>query len=162
MNPRALATPQAMLARAGSIVPYLTPEEVADLAGACQGRNRHRNRLLILTLFQTGLRISEALSLTPRKIGSHEGYAALHIRGKGSKDRIVSCPENLTHQLKSYAFDRRLGLDDPIFPIGRKMAWVIVKRAAAAAGLQKQVWPHLLRHSDAIERLRQTGNPKKP
>jgi len=28
------------------------------------------------------------------------------------------------------------------------------------AGITKRVYPHLLRHSDAIERLRQTGNPK--
>jgi len=28
------------------------------------------------------------------------------------------------------------------------------------AGVTKRVYPHLLRHSDAIERLRQTGNPK--
>jgi site-specific recombinase XerC len=31
---------------------------------------------------------------------------------------------------------------------------------AEDAGIQKRVYPHLLRHSDAVERLRQTGNPK--
>ncbi|RLG67972.1 MAG: hypothetical protein DRO11_09535, partial [Methanobacteriota archaeon] len=39
-------------------------------------------------------------------------------------------------------------------------AWQILKELAARAGIQKRVYPHLLRHSDAIERLRQTGNPK--
>jgi len=34
------------------------------------------------------------------------------------------------------------------------------KLAGEKADLQKRVWPHLLRHSDAIERVRQTGNPK--
>ena len=31
---------------------------------------------------------------------------------------------------------------------------------AEKAGLRKRVYPDLLRHSDAIERLKQTGNPK--
>ena len=35
-----------------------------------------------------------------------------------------------------------------------------MKLAGEKAGLQKRVWSHLLRHSDAIEQLRQTGNPK--
>ena len=55
---------------------------------------------------------------------------------------------------------RGLAQDDRIFPIQRARAWEIVKGAGEKAGLQKRVFPHLLRHSDAIERLRQTGNPK--
>jgi len=35
-----------------------------------------------------------------------------------------------------------------------------LKAAAERAGITKRVYPHLLRHSDTIERLRQTGNPK--
>ena len=51
-------------ARALRIVPYLTPDEVQRLCAGCRGRHRDRDALLILVLFQTGLRISEALSLT--------------------------------------------------------------------------------------------------
>ncbi|OPX19595.1 MAG: hypothetical protein BZ151_08375, partial [Desulfobacca sp. 4484_104] len=36
----------------------------------------------------------------------------------------------------------------------------IIKEASERSGITKKVYPHLLRHSDAIERLRQTGNPK--
>jgi site-specific recombinase XerD len=32
--------------------------------------------------------------------------------------------------------------------------------AAKKTGIMKSVYPHLLRHSDAIERLRHTHNPK--
>jgi integrase/recombinase XerD len=157
---RALLPHQALMPRAFFIVPYLTPEEVARLGQACLGRHRARDELLILTLFQTGLRISEALSLTPRKIGSFAGGAVLRIEGKGKKPRLVACPELLAHRLKSYAFDRQLELDDRIFQINRKRAWQIIKEAAGRAGSNKKVYPHLLRHSDAIERLRQTGNPR--
>ena len=36
----------------------------------------------------------------------------------------------------------------------------MITAAAKKAGLEKRVYPHLLRHSDSIERLRQTRNPK--
>jgi integrase len=62
--------------------------------------------------------------------------------------------------LKAYAFDRGLGPGDYIFPVGRKRAWQVIGAAAAHAGLGKRVYPHLFRHSGAIERLRQTGNPR--
>lgn len=160
MTNKALVTTKSMLPRATGIVPYLTPEEVYQISSACDGRNRERDELLILMLFETGLRVSEALDITPRKIGAYNGHSVLYIRGKGKKPRMVACPDNLAHRLKSYAFDRKLGLDDKIFKISRKRAWQIVKEAAENAGITKTVYPHLFRHSDAIERLRQTGNPK--
>lgn len=156
----ALIASKAMLPRAIRIVPYLTPEEVQATAQACQGRHQLRDGLLILTLFQTGLRISEALSITPRKIGSYGGHAVIYIEGKSRKPRMVACPDVLAHRLRSFAFDRKLGLDERLFRINRKRAWQIIKEAAEQAGINKKVYPHLLRHSDAIERLRQTGNPK--
>ena len=160
MKNNSLIPNKSALTRALRIVPYLTPEEVGALVLACRGRHRLRDELLILTLLQTGLRISEALSITPRRIGSHAGHPVLYIEGKGKKPRLVACPDLLAHRLKSYAFDRGLGLDDRLFPINRKWAWQILKAAAERAGIAKRVYPHLLRHSDAIERLRQTGNPK--
>jgi integrase/recombinase XerD len=93
-------------------------------------------------------------------IGEHEGHAVLYIKGKGKKPRMVACPDGLAHQLKSHSYTTELGLDDRIFNINRKRAWQIIKETAKKAGIQKRVYPHLFRHSDAIERLRQTGNPK--
>ena len=154
-------SPKFALSKATRIVPYLTPDEVYQVADAAgEGRKGERNELLILLLFETGLRISEALSLTPRDIQEYSGKPVLAVLGKGRKRRLVSCPENLAHQIKSYAYTKRIGLDDKIFPINRKRAWQIVKVASEEAGIQKRVFPHLFRHSDAIERLRQTGNPK--
>jgi len=145
-------------ARALRLVPYLTPEEVKHLCGGCRGRHRDRDALLILVLFQTGLRISEALGLTVGHLSRQPG--ALEVMGKGGKARLVACPAALSHRLKAYAFDRGLGPADRLFPVGRKRAWQIIGAAAAQAGLGKRVYPHLFRHSGAIERLRQTGNPR--
>jgi integrase/recombinase XerD len=149
------------LRRATRVVPYLTPDEVYQIADAAkESRKGERDELLILLLFETGLRISEALSIMPRDIQEYSGKPVLSILGKGKKRRLVSCPESLAHRIKSYAYTKQIGLDSRIFPINRKRAWQIVKVAAEKAAIQKRVFPHLFRHSDAIERLRQTGNPK--
>ena len=156
----ALIPVHSTLAQAFSIVPYLTRSEIKQMVTAIHGRHGTRDELLILLLYQTGLRISEALSLTPRMIGTQEGKAVLFVIGKGRKPRMVACPNPLAHRLKSYAYDRALAKDALFFGINRKRAWQIISETATAAGIQKRVYPHLLRHSDAIERLRQTGNPR--
>ena len=71
---RSIVVRRAQLARALRIVPYLTGDEVRALAQEAKRRRKgERDSLLILLLFQTGLRISEALSLTPSHIESFEG-----------------------------------------------------------------------------------------
>mgnify|MGYP001130175553 CR=1 FL=1 len=149
------------LVKAQRIVPYITPEEVKSLVEGVKGTRRgERDALLILLLFQTGLRISEALSLTPSHIQKFEGKPVLSIIGKGRKPRLIACPDRLIDRLKSYAYEHKLSSNDRFFPIKRSRGWQIIKRASDSSGFTKRVYPHLLRHSDAIERLRQTGNPK--
>lgn len=158
---KALTTRQQALSKAAQIVPYLTPEEVARLAAATgNGKRGERDRLLIRTLFETGLRISEALQLTPRHISQYEGRPVIHLKGKGRKPRMVAIPQNLVDKMMSYAYQRGLDRDSKFFKINRSQAWRILQSAAERAGINKKVYPHLLRHSDAIERLRQTGNPR--
>jgi len=106
------------------------------------------------------LGVSEALSLTPRHIGRYEGLPVLTIRGKGNKDRLVALPEPLADKMRSYAYQKNIELDSKFFPITRLRAWQIVKQATIRAGIIKRVYPHLFRHSDAVYRLRETGNPK--
>jgi integrase/recombinase XerD len=150
------------LTKAGSTVPYLNQEEISLICQkALEGRNGERNSLLILTLFQTGLRVSEALSLTPGNISLYNAIPVAYVKkGKGGKDRKVSLPGPLFHRLKSYAFDKKLEAKDRIFDINRKRAWQIVKETTKKAGIGKNTYPHLFRHSDAIYRLKQNGNPK--
>jgi len=147
--------------KSNRIVPYLLPDEIQRLAaGARTKSNGERDYLFIVLLYQTGLRISEALSLTPAKIILFDGMPVLDIVGKGRKPRLVSCPESLAKRLSAYARHEKLDSQDRFFPFNRIRGWQIVRQAAQKAGIGKRVFPHLLRHSDAIERLRQTGNPK--
>jgi integrase/recombinase XerD len=156
-----IALRRTQLAKALRIVPYLSREEINLLVDeARKGRKGERNALLILLLFQTGLRISEALSLTPSKIEHFEGRPALRFTGKGRKMRVVALPERLADKLRSYAYQNDIKQNEKFFPINRQRAWQILKEVSRKAGITKRVYPHLLRHSDAIERLRQTGHPK--
>ena len=91
------------LSRATRVVTYLTPEEVRRIESAALERPR-KGALLVRVLFQTGLRISEALSLTPAHLEIFEGRPCLRVMGKGRKPRRVACPITLTESLQAYAF----------------------------------------------------------
>jgi len=153
----ALIQTKTALSKVNMPVSYLTEDEINQLIEGCK---KERDRLLILLLFQTGLRISEALSLTPASIRNFEGRPAIEIVGKGRKRRMVALPVNLKEKLESYAYRARIEPKERFFDINRSRAWQILNEAREASGLEKRVFPHLLRHSDAIIRLRKTGNPK--
>lgn len=104
---------QTALTRAGTIVPYLTPEEVSKMVEAVStNRQGERDGLLIRLLFETGLRISEALSVTLAHLQQFEGQPVLSIIGKGNKPRLVACPRSLVDSLQAYAY--RHGLKSAI------------------------------------------------
>lgn len=138
-------------------VSYLTEEDIQRLSQACR---RERDRLLVMLLYQTGLRISEALALMPASIRSFEGKPAMEIVGKGKKLRMVALPASLKDKLESFAYRQGIDRKSRFFDINRFRAWQILDETAQKAGIGKRVFPHLLRHSDAIIRLRKTGNPK--
>jgi integrase/recombinase XerD len=153
----ALVQTKTALSKVNMPVSYLTEDEINQLIEGCK---KERDRLLILLLFQTGLRISEVLSLTPAAIRNFEGKPAMEIVGKGKKLRMVALPVNLAMRLESYAYRARIEPRMRFFEINRSRAWQVLNEAREASGLEKRVFPHLLRHSDAIIRLRKTGNPK--
>jgi integrase len=152
---------RSSMAKAAHPVPYLSPSDVQVLSeSAKKGRHGERDSLLIILLFQSGLRISEALSLTPSSIEKFEGGNLLSVIGKGKKPRGVAIPQSLADKLRAYAYEHEIEPQGRLFPFKRCRGWQIIKRASERAGFSKRVYPHLFRHSDAIERLKQTGNPK--
>ncbi len=140
-----------------------TASEIA-LKGGRRGRgNAERDELLILVLFDATLRISEALGLHPCDLIREEGGNHLRVVGKGRKRGVVSLSRSLALRLIDYAYRKKVAPDRLFFPITRARAHQIVSRAYKAAGVVKPTGVgtlHVLRHSGAIERLRETGNPR--
>jgi integrase/recombinase XerD len=107
--------------------------------------------LLLRMLYVTGGRISEVLALTwahlkPAEIGG--GY--VHILGKGKKEREVYVGPELWNDLATF---RDIPDDQPLFYMDRHEAAAMLKKAAKAARIGKNVTPHMFRHSLATNLL---------
>jgi integrase len=142
-------------------VSFLSENEVYELVDQAKTlHNGERYELLILTLFQCALRITEAVQLRLKDKAAIEGRPVLLVIGKGHKPRIVAIPEKLSYHLGDYA--QRLGIcpEGRLFPVSRVRAWQVIKECADKAGISRRVYLHLLRHTGAIQRLKRTGNPK--
>lgn len=122
-----------------------------------------RNKAIIETLFSCGLRVSELTTLRLSDLFIDEGY--LRVHGKGAKERLVPVSPAAVRQLKLWFVDRNAltikpGEDDYVFlnrrgaHLTRTMILIIIKRAAADAGITKTVSPHTLRHSFATALLK--------
>ena len=128
----------------------LSQEEVAQLIDAAR---TPCERILLMTLYATGVRRSELTHLKISDIDSQR--MVVHIRdGKGRKDRdVMLSPKLLTalrtdwrfyhRQSSTWLFPSNYRKDRPI---DTKTVWHACQKAAQRAGLQKRVHPHTLRH----------------
>ncbi len=148
----------------GGYVPHLGMSEVMAIAQAAnKGPNGERDKMLVQTLFDACLRVSEALRLRPRDI-KHDNHGwLLELLGKGGKPGIAAISATLAAQLEAYAYRHKLKTEARFFPFTRTRAFQIVEAAMGRAGIAKPDHVgtvHVLRHSGALERLRVTGNPR--
>ena len=142
-------------------VSFITETEVYGMADASKTmRDGERNELLILTMFQAALRVTEAVKLRLMDKATLDNKHVLLVQGKGNKPRLVAIPEKLSYHLGDYAQRQGLKAEDRFFPVTRIRAWQIIKEFADKAGIDRRIYCHLLRHSGAIARLKRTGNPK--
>jgi integrase/recombinase XerD len=126
-----------------------------------------RNRAILETLYGCGLRVSELVNLEIDHIFASEGYVT--VRGKGSKERAVPISQTALDEIAAYMDDRALldikpGEENIVFlnrrghRLTRVMVFYIVKAAAEAAGIRKEISPHTLRHSFASHLLEGGAN----
>lgn len=162
---RVLAIPQKRFDRA--IVTFLTTPE-ADALFAAPDRNTwtgRRDHTMLLTMTQTGLRVSEMIALTGEDLQLGRG-AHLHItNGKGRKQRITPLTTTSTAALRVWLTERAGQPHDPLFPSRRgtplsrdAIEHLVAKHATAAAAScpslhTKRVTPHVLRHTSAMRLL---------
>ena len=148
----------------------LSFEEVEDLLDApnIENDSELRDKAMLETMYASGLRVSELLSLQLGNINFNEGY--LKIKGKGSKERIVPIGEfaldfinrYVTLVRPKYAKNRTkyLFLNRDGAPISRQYFWRQIKKYALKANIDSEISPHTLRHSFATHLLENGANLK--
>jgi len=142
-------------------VSFITEAEVYRIADVAKSmRDGERNELLILTMFQAALRVTEAIKLRTKDKATVDNKHILLVQGKGNKPRLVAIPEKLSYHLGDFAQRQGLKPEDRFFPVTRIRAWQIIKECADKAGIDRRVYCHLLRHGGVLARLKRTGNPK--
>ncbi len=118
-----------------------------------------RNKAILETLYGCGLRVSELISLRISDLYFKEGI--IKVIGKGDKQRLVPIGGAAIQQIDIYRNEVRI--QQPIDPkcedilflnrrgkaLSRQMIFLMVKKQASIAGIQKKISPHAFRHSFA-------------
>lgn len=152
------------------IVDFLTRDEVERLFKAVDlsKRTGMRDRAMLETLYSTGLRVSELISLNRSQVDLER--REFSIRGKGDKPRIVFLSERCVKWLKLYLAERTDNWEPLFISYGRRRedeelglgekrrltaytVQTMVRQTARIAGIGKKVTPHVIRHSFATELL---------
>jgi len=124
-----------------------------------------KHRMILQLAYATGLRRAELLALKLRHIDSERNVLRV-VLGKGKKSREVPVPDTLIVELRRYykSFRPKTYLFEGYKPGVQYSATSIeriVKGAAVKAGIKKDIFPHILRHSFATHMLEKGVNLKR-
>ena len=148
------------------IVSYLSEQQVSDILEAPAKYEKNpikilRDKAILATLYGTGLRVTELVSLKKDEIRLDENQFS--VIWKWSKLRSVFLTNDAKEKIKKYVRSRA---DDSEFlfislsgnsywsPISRNSIESIVKKYAKLVWIKEKVTPHTLRHSFATSLLR--------
>ncbi len=134
----------------------LSPDEVARLLDAAPGL---KYRAALSVAYGAGLRASEVVSLKLSDIDSERMVIRVE-QGKGRKDRYAMLSEPLLHLLRAYwKASRPQGWlfpgQNPVNPLTTRQLRRAFDGAKEAAGIEKRVSLHTLRHCFATHLLEQ-------
>ena len=120
-----------------------------------------RDRVIFELIYATGIRVSELVELT---INDYDKtYGIIKVFGKRSKERIVPVHFEAIKLLNNYlkkvrpVFNKKnsnyLFLSRNGNKLTRQLIWQLIKKYALKAGISKNIYPHLIRHSFATHLL---------
>jgi len=124
----------------------------------------YRNYVIMLTLLDTGIRVSELCGLKTSDVDLANGY--LRVMGKGAKERYVPIGAKLTKALLKYLMTRGPGKSDDSFfvtydgsPLVKKRVQDLIKSYGKKADIKTRCSPHTFRSTSAVLYLRNGGDP---
>ncbi len=134
----------------------LSPEEVTQFLDCVTSR---KHRAILTTCYAAGLRISEAVALTPPAIDSKRMVLRVE-QGKGRKDRYVMLSPKLLEILRTWwrvekPKDWLFSGDMPGRHITRFAVECECQKAHRISKIPKPITPHSLRHAFAVHLLEQ-------
>ena len=144
------------------------PDDSTTFTDGRSGDLAQRNRAILEVLYGCGLRVSELCELQLSQVNFDNRF--MIINGKGSKQRMVPMSDFTAKTLGQYIGGARTriipahGAEGTVFlshrgkPMSRVMVFYIVRDAAKACGIRKNVSPHTLRHSFATHLLEGGAN----
>lgn len=121
-----------------------------------------RDRAMLELMYATGMRVSELVGLNTDQLNLDRGF--VRCLGKGSKERIIPIGEIAVHASREYLNRGWVKLrknrgEKAVFlnvhgkRLTRQGFWKILKEYARRGGIQKEITPHVLRHSFATHLL---------
>ena len=129
---------------------YLTKDEITRLLNTTKNK---KHRLLIELMLSSGLRVSECVNLKIQDINFEE--KTIHVKsGKGDKERITIISDTALQGIKENLSKRKIDSEYLFIkssgkPITSKLPQKILPILTKAAGINKNVTPHVLRHTFA-------------
>ncbi|MDS1029685.1 tyrosine-type recombinase/integrase [Bacillota bacterium LX-D] len=140
---------------------FLTEQEFEELL---QEIEQPLVKLVVFTLFYTGMRISECLNLQIEDVDLVD--KVIHVKnGKGKKERFIPINDNLHTKLKSYIESERPRVATATFFVTAKTGGLsdvyvnsILREATKKLGWKKKVSAHILRHSFASNLIKKGVN----
>jgi integrase/recombinase XerD len=145
---------------------YLSREQIAAILAAPDRStwSGHRDAVLLATAYNTGARVSELTALRIRDV-LLDRQTAVHLHGKGRKQRAIPLWKNTATQLRGWLNRINSAPDAPVFPnrtgapLTRSGVRDRLDRAVAIAEQRcpslrgQHVTPHTLRHTTAMHLL---------
>ena len=170
-DPTSLPIAQRVLAIASKrfdrpVLDYLSRDEVQALLDA-PDRARwsgRRDAVMLTVLYNTGARVSEVTGLRVADV-LLDRNSALHLHGKGRKERVVPLWKTTTKLLRGWLADTNLGANAPVFPnrfgarmsrsgVEHRLRVALVKASTQCPSLAgRRISPHTLRHTTAMHLL---------
>lgn len=123
----------------------LTAEEAEKLASACSDQ---KEKLVVWTLLDTGLRVEELCSLTANNIDWQSHQLVIHgkgSKGRGKKRRVVPMTVRVRTLLEAWFTVHET------FVLKKRAVQLMIRRIAKKAEIRRHCSPHVLRHTFSVE-----------